>query len=167
MAGAMKPLTSAERDAFLKRYEAGPALLRAAWNGVPHEARQWRPASGQWSAHEIVVHCADSEANGYVRIRLLLAAREPLLAAYDQDDWARRFDYHAHDPELALRAIEVLRANTAACLRRLPDSAFGRMGRHTEMGEYSDADWFRLFAEHLEVHSRQIERNVAAWKARG
>lgn len=163
----MQPLTRAERDDFLKRYESGPARLRAAWNAVPAAARQYRPAPDKWSAHEIVVHCSDSEANGHVRIRLLLSAREPLIVAYDQDEWARRFEYHAHDPELALRAIEVLRANTAACLRRLPDSAFGRMGRHTEMGDYSDADWFRLFADHLEVHARQIERNVAAWKARG
>ena len=56
-------------------------------------------------------------------------------------------------------------ANTAALLRRLPDSAFGKTGRHTVIGVYTDADWFRIYAEHLEVHARQIERNMAAWEA--
>jgi hypothetical protein len=32
-------------------------------------------------------------------------------------------------------------------------------------GPYADADWFRIYAEHLEVHARQIERNLAAWQA--
>ena len=163
----MKTITRDERDAFLRRYEAGPAQLRAAWNAVPREARQWRPAAGKWSAHEVVVHCADSEAYAHTRIRLLLAEKEPLIVGYDENEWARVFDYHAHDPELALRTVDVVRANTLACLRRLPDEAFGRVGRHTESGVYTDADWLRLYAEHLEVHTRQIERNLAAWRARG
>ncbi len=163
----MKPLSSAERDAFLERYEAGPALLRAAWNKVPAEARQWRPAAGKWSAHEVVVHCADSEAYGHTRIRLVLAEPKPLIVGYDENVWARVYDYHAHDPELALRTIEAVRANTVPCIRRLPDSAFGKTGQHTESGVYTDADWFRIYAEHLEVHARQIERNLAGWKARG
>lgn len=161
------PLSRPEREAFLDRYEAGPALLREAWDSVPAAARAWRPAPGKWSAHEVVVHCADSEAYGHTRIRLVLADPEPLVVGYDENAWARVFDYHAHDPELALRTIEVVRANTLACLRRLPDAAFGRSGRHTQSGPYSDADWFRIYAEHLEVHARQIRRNLAAWQARG
>ena len=159
-------LSTAERDACLKRYEVGPALLRAAWTSVPDVARQWRPAPGAWSAHEVVVHCADSEAHAHSRIRVLLAEPQPLIVGYDENQWARTFDYHAHEPELALRTIEAVRANTCACLRRLPDTAFGRMGQHTDSGSYTDADWFRTYAEHLEVHARQIERNLAAWKAR-
>jgi len=160
-------LSTAERNAFLKRYEAGAALLRTAWSKVPAAARQWRPAAGKWSAHEVIVHCADSEAYGHTRIRLVLAEKQPLIVGYDENVWAKVYDYHAHDPELALRTIEAVRVNTAALLRRLPDSAFGKTGSHTESGVYTDADWFRIYAEHLEVHARQIERNLAAWNARG
>lgn len=163
----MKTLRRFERDAYLQRYKAGPALLRAAWNSVPREARHWRPAQDKWSAHEVVVHCADSEAYGHTRIRMMLAEPKPLIVAYDENVWARIFDYHAHDPELAFRTIEAVHANTLPCLRRLPDSAFGKVGTHSVSGTYTDADWFRIYAEHLEVHARQIERNLAAWKARG
>lgn len=163
----MPNLSHAERDAYLQRFKTGPALLRAAWDSVPSEARQWRPAPDRWSAHEVVVHCADSEAYAHTRIRLLLAEPKPLIVGYDEAQWARSFDYHAHDPELALRTIDAVRANTYACLQRLPDSAFGKVGTHTQSGVYSDADWFRCYAEHLEVHTRQIERNLAAWNARG
>jgi len=160
-------LSAAERSAYLDRFEAGPAGLRAAWESVPPAARTWRPGPGRWSAHEVVVHCADSEAYSHTRIRLLLADPDPLIVGYDEAAWARVFDYHAHDPELALVTIDAVRRNTAACLRRLPDSAFGKAGRHTVSGPYSDADWFRTYAEHLEIHARQILRNAEAWKARG
>lgn len=156
-------LTAAERSSYLDRYEAGPALLRRAWSEVPAEARQWRPAADKWSAHEVVVHCADSEAYGHTRIRLVLAEAEPLVVGYDENVWARTFDYHAHDVELAFRTIEAVRANTAACLRRLPEAAWGRTGRHSHSGVYTDADWLRIYAEHLEVHAAQVRRNLAAW----
>ncbi len=159
-------LTPSERSAYLDRFEAGPSLLRQAWLEVPAEARQWRPGEGRWSAHEVIVHCADSEAYGHTRIRLVLAEAEPLIVGYDENAWARTFDYHAHDVELAFRTIEAVRANTAACLRRLPDSAFNKVGRHTHSGTYTDGDWFKIYAEHLEVHAAQIRRNLAAWNAR-
>lgn len=119
-------LTRAEREAFLDRFERGPGLLRQAWDEVPAEARNWRPAEGKWSAHEVVVHCADSEAYGHTRIRLVLAEQDPLIVGYDENVWARTFDYQAHDVDLAFRTVEAVRANTLFLLRRLPDEAFGR-----------------------------------------
>ena len=155
----------AERDGYLTRYGAGPALLRQAWSEVPPEARQWRPGTGKWSAQEVVVHCADSETYGATRIRLLLAEKEPLIVGYDEGAWAKTFDYHGHDVELAFRTIEAVRTNTVTMLRRLPEEAWNRVGRHTESGVYSDADWLRIYAEHLEIHARQIRRNIQGWIA--
>jgi hypothetical protein len=162
---AAMTLTPEERRAFLDRYEAGPRLLREAWNEVPPEARRWRPAQGKWSAHEVVVHCGDSETYGAIRIRLVLGEAEPLIVGYDENAWARTFGYHACDPELAFRAIESAHDNTLPMLRRLPEAAWNRVGRHTHSGEYRDSDWLRIYAEHLEVHAAQIRRNVAAWRA--
>ncbi|WP_243324170.1 DinB family protein [Geothrix sp. SG200] len=157
---------AATREAHLLRYRTGPALLRRAWEEVPVEARTWRPAEGKWSAHEVVVHCADSETYAAIRIRLLLADPEPLIVGYDENAWAQRFDYHASDPELALQLIEAARAHTVSTLERLPESAWGRLGRHTQSGPYGSDDWLRNYAAHLEVHAAQIRRNAAAWKTR-
>jgi len=160
------PFDAATREAHLLRYRQGPDLLRRAWEEVPEEARAWRPGEGRWSAHEVVVHCADSETYAATRIRLLLADPEPLIVGYDENAWAKRFDYHASDPELALRLIEVVRAHTAATLDRLPESAWGRLGRHTHSGPYGTDDWLRSYAAHLELHAAQLRRNLAAWNDR-
>jgi hypothetical protein len=160
-------MTAEERESLIVRYEAGPARLRAALERVPPEARQWRPGPGKWSAHEVVVHCGDSETNAAARIRYLLTEKEPVIQGYDQAEWARALDYHAAPLDPALRAVEAVRANTAALLRRLPESAWAARGTHTETGgPFTAEDWLRVYAEHLEKHSGQIDRNLAAWTAR-
>jgi len=158
-------LTRQEREKLIEQYAAGPARLKAALAAVPPAALQWRPKPGEWSAHEIVVHCADSETNSFVRIRFLAAEKEPVLQGYDQDHWARTFDYHTLPLETALAVVIGVRDSTTALIRRLPDSAWTRVGRHTESGAYTAENWLQIYADHLEGHARQIEANVAQWRA--
>ncbi|PYN97618.1 MAG: hypothetical protein DMD91_17760 [Candidatus Rokuibacteriota bacterium] len=160
------PMTPAQRHAFVEQYAAGPRRLRAALATVPADAMQWRPKPGEWSAHEVVVHCSDSETQAASRIRVLASEKDPLIQGYDEAQWARDFDYHAHPLDVALATVDAVRANTTALLRRLPDAAWLKEGRHTESGHYTAEDWLRIYADHLENHARQIEANVAAWKAR-
>jgi hypothetical protein len=155
----------AERESLIARYGAGPLRLKAALARVPKEAMTWRPAPSEWSAHEIVCHCADSETNAYARIRYLVAEKNPVIQGYDQDHWARTFDYHSHPLEPALAVVEAVRASTLALLRRLPETAWTREGRHTESGRYTADDWLTIYADHLEGHARQIETNVELWRA--
>jgi hypothetical protein len=154
----------AERQQRIAQYEAGPARLQAALDQVPAAARQWRPAPGEWSAHEVVCHCADSESNASLRIRYLVAESQPVIQGYDQERWATVLDYHAQPLPDALAVVHATRRHTAALLRRLPDTAWTRAGRHTESGSYSALDWLRIYADHLENHARQIDANVAAWR---
>jgi hypothetical protein len=160
-------MVAIERDRLIAQYEAGPARLKAALAQVPAEALQFRPAPGEWSAHEIVVHCADSESNAALRIRYLVAEAEPLIVGYDQEEWACALDYHSHPIAPALLAVEAARANTVPLLRRLPEAAWAKLGRHTQSGSYTATRWLEIYAAHLEEHAQQIEANLAAWRATG
>jgi hypothetical protein len=159
-------MTAAEREYLIRRYEAGPRLLREALAKVPAVAMQWRPAPGKWSVHEVVVHCADSETVSSTRIRFLVGADNPTILGYDQDRWAATFDYHSLPLDLSLAQIESVRAWTTALIRSLPESAWSREGTHSESGRYTADRWLELYAEHLEAHARQIARNVEGWKNR-
>jgi len=160
------PMSRGERVSLIEQYARGPARLREALAKAPAEALQWRPEPGRWSVHEVVVHCADSEANAALRIKYLIAEKEPLIVGYDQDAWARLFDYHAQSLEEALAAAAAARDRTVPLLRRMTDADWAKAGRHTESGPYSAEDWLRIYAGHLDGHARQIERNVEAWTAR-
>jgi hypothetical protein len=158
-------MTAAEREALIEQYARGPERIREALATAPEAMRQWRPGPDQWSVHEVVVHCADSETNAALRIRYLIAEKEPLVVGYDQVEWARLFDYHAQPLEESLAATTAARSRTVPLLRRLGEAQWAREGRHTESGRYTAEDWLRIYAAHLEGHARQIERNVAAWAA--
>ena len=69
-------------------------------------------------------------------------------------------------PFAGIGAVEAVRANTLPLLRRMTDRDWKKTGRHTESGRYATEDWLAIYAEHLEKHSRQIERNLAEWKSR-
>lgn len=47
----------------------------------------------------------------------------------------------------------------------MPEGGWQRVGRHSDSGRYSAEDWLTIYAEPLEGHARQIEANVAAWRA--
>jgi DinB superfamily len=158
-------LSAHERESLIERYAAGPARLKAALATVPAAAMKWRPAPKEWSAHEVICHCADSETNAYGRIRFLTAESEPTIPGYDESQWAIVLDYHAHPLEPALAVVEAVRANTVPLLRSLSDSAWERRGRHTQSGPYDAQRWLQIYAAHLEDHAGQIERNVAQWNA--
>ena len=112
-------MPSVDRAALIERYAAGPAELSAALAEVPAAARTWRPNPGCWSAHEVVLHCADSETNAHMRIRYLVAESAPAILGYDQDRWAVTLDYHHLPLEPALATVVAVRANTIPLLRRL------------------------------------------------
>ena len=160
------PFSPQERAALIDRYARGPALFKASLAKVPHEALKWRPEPKHWSAHEIVVHCADSETNAHARLRYLLAEPKPVIQGYDQDTWAHALDYHSLPLEPALATVEAVRANTVPILKRMTEQDWRRIGEHTESGHYAAEDWLAIYAEHLEKHSRQIERNLARWAKR-
>jgi hypothetical protein len=165
-AAAPRP-AAAPRAPLIDRYAEGASRLRAAWQATPLEARQWRPASGEWSPHEVICHTADSETNSYARIRSLVAEAEPVLEGYDQERWARDFDYHALSADAALAVTEAVRAHTVACIRAFDDAAWSRSGRHTESGRYTAEDWLRIYADHLHDHAAQIERTAEDWRRAG
>jgi hypothetical protein len=160
------PLSREDRSALIDRYARGPALLKASLAKVPKEALKWRPGANKWSAHEVIVHCADAETNAHARIRYLLAEAEPTIQAYDQERWAQVLNYHERPLEPALATVEAVRANTVPLLRAMTERDWQRVGRHTESGHYGAEEWLKIYAEHLEKHSGQIERNLAAWTKR-
>ena len=126
-------LTTEERRSRIEQYTSAPKRLREALAFVPPEAMKWRPEPAEFSVHEIVCHCADSETNAYSRIRYLLTEEKPVIVGYDPDTWAREFDYANHPLDAALATVEAVRGNTAPVLRRMPDEAWAKAPSRFEL----------------------------------
>ena len=157
-------LTPQQREALLLEYEKGAVTIRNAWETVPEDAEKWRPGPDKWSAHEVIIHCADSETYAATRIRLLVAEKEPLIVGYDQAAWAKIFNYHAQSTDRTLRTIDAVHTATLPLLRSLTEADWAKEGRHTENGPYTASDWLKSYGEHLANHAKQIARNLKAFQ---
>ncbi|MEX1193717.1 MAG: DinB family protein [Dehalococcoidia bacterium] len=160
-------MDKAKRKGLIQTYAHGPAKLKAAVAAAAEAMRKWRPGPGEFSVHEIVVHCADSETNSHGRIRYLVAEENPTIFGYDPDNWARKFSYHDHPLDASMLTVEAVRANTVPILERMSEADWAAAGTHSESGRYSAEQWLEIYAAHLEDHTLQVRRAVAAWEAAG
>jgi len=157
-----------ERKTLIAQYASGGKELRAALEKAPERMRKWRPEPGEFSVHEVVVHCADSETNSHSRIRYVLAEDNAQISGYDPMNWATKFDYMNHPIEPSMATVEAVRANTVPILEALDEAAWQKAGTHTEHGRgYTAELWLKIYAEHCREHVEQIEKTVAAWRAAG
>lgn len=161
-------MNQAERDSLIQGYAAGPSKLREAFNRAPEQMRKWRPEPGEFSAHEIIVHCADSETNSHSRIRYVLAEENAQIVGYDPGHWAATFDYQNHPVDAAMLTVEAVRANTVPILRSLSEADWAKAGTHSEHGRgYSAELWLTIYAAHCREHAGQIDAVVSAWRTAG
>lgn len=148
------------RSGLIRRYRDGPRMIAEAVAGATDEDLDRRPPAPElWSAREVVHHVADSEMTSAIRLRRMIAEREPDLGAYDEELFARRLRYD-RPIGASLDAIRAARAATAEILERLEEAEWRRGGRHPEHASYTVDDWLRIYAEHCHEHAAQIQRAI-------
>ncbi len=145
------------RQARLERFATGFAAVADALDSAGDEDLDRRGPAGAWSAREVAHHLADSEAMAYVRLRRLIAEDEPVLAGYDEPEWARRLHYE-RPIETSLEVLQAVRGASQQLLMTLTAEEWERRGTHSDSGAYSVDDWLEIYAEHSHEHADQIRR---------
>ena len=145
-----------QRKELIAQYKDGYRAVADALAGAPEEELDTAPAPGKWTAREIVHHLADSEMTSAIRLRLLIAAPNPQIAAYDQEEFACRLYYQDRPIEASLEALKAARQTTADILDRMTEADWQREGTHSEIGRYTIARWLEIYAGHAHAHAAQI-----------
>jgi len=149
------------RVRLIDRYKGGHRAIQEALAGITEAELDAREAPGEWTPRQVVHHLADSETNSAIRLRRLLAEKNPLIQGYDQEEFARVLHYDRPiDASLAL--FGAVRAATAELLDRMAEDDWARQGTHNESGPYDVEDWLRIYAVHAHDHADQIRRARAA-----
>lgn len=160
-----------ERNEMLEEYGRGYDLLMAALAEIPREAWEFKPAPEEWSIHELLVHMADSEIMGVIRLYKLIAEPGSTLMTYDSDIWARGLNYQNQDAEDALQMFKLTRQRTYHLLKSLPNETFMHSAIHPdnvhpEYGEgYTLDKWLKIYVFHVPEHAEQLKKAYQAWKS--
>jgi uncharacterized damage-inducible protein DinB len=139
--------------------------LAAAIKGLNKRQLTKRPAPDKWSIGEILAHLADAEVAGSWRLRLILGKNSTPIEAFDQDVWAKTFNYQKRDPRQSLETFRALRENNLLLLKSVSKELWENYGMHSERGKETISHVVRMFAGHDVNHLRQIE--AIARQARG
>jgi len=142
----------------LRLQQAAPKKLAALIKGKQKKQLSRRPAPGKWSVAEIMAHLADAEIAISWRLRQVLSSNGVPIEAYDQDSWAKTFDYARRDPRQSLESFRILRENNIALLKTVPRKLWDNYGVHSERGNESVAHIARMVAGHDMNHLDQVER---------
>jgi len=135
-----------------------PKKLQKLIKGLTKTQLSRRPAPDKWSIAEILAHLADGEVVASWRMRFILGSSGAAIEAFDQDVWAKVFDYAHRDPKLSLETFRMLRENNVRMLKALPQELWENYGMHSERGKETIAHIVRMFAGHDLNHLAQIER---------
>jgi DinB superfamily len=141
----------------LRLQQAAPAKLASLVKGKTRKQLTRRPAPDKWSIAEIMAHLADAEVAIAWRIRQVLATNGIPIQAYDQDLWARTFDYAKRDPRQSVANFRALREANLALLKSVPRKLWENYGVHQERGNESISHIVRMVSGHDINHLRQIE----------
>ena len=142
-----------------------PALLRRTVESLPADRLARAPREGEWSALETLTHIRDVVVHAYgLRLRRLLYENDPEFANFE-DEAFRKASLARGESAAHLLAITVAeQEQLARLLEHLPDSDWGRQGRHPQYGAMSIEFLARRVGEHAEEHAVQM---VEAIKASG
>lgn len=151
------------RQKKLEAFGHAPTLLSEALRRCPKKMWLYRPVADRWSIHEIILHLADSEADGYVRCRQFIAEPGSAALVHDASQWASSLGYFHQSTREALGLIMRLRKMTYEILRYIPDSVWAHTAHQAEQGTITLEQWLDIQLTHVPHHVEQIHENHAAW----
>jgi hypothetical protein len=143
--------------------------IAAATAGVDAATLRMAPATGEWSATEILAHvraCADVWG---ACIAAILADDRPVIRAVGPRSYIHATDYPDLEFEPSFRSFAAQRAGLLAILDPLPPEAWSRTAVVTGAGAALERtlNWYALgLAAHERSHVKQIERLTRAARER-
>ncbi len=152
-------MTESELRKHLEAAEKSPKQIAVAVSGLPDKVMRYKPSPDKWCILEILGHLTDIEIVYAYRLRQMLADNKPVIAAMDQDLWARNLGYmEVPAPELiALYGLN--RHHNLRLLRRMKPADLDKSAYHPELKrDVTVAEMVEQMAGHGPNHLEQIER---------
>ena len=148
-------ITDADVAGWIEDIASLAERLRAALKDRSAEwlERAYRPDG--WTVRQVVHHIADSQLNGYIRMRMALTEDRPTIKLYAEGPWAELAD-QAVDIDASVRLVEALNERWVHLMRNLSESERARPLNNPEVGEQTVGQLIALYAWHGNHHLAHI-----------
>ena len=110
------------------------------------------------------MHLADSEAQGFVRAKKIIAECGGKVCVYNKQVWFDNLFYDKMDYKDALKLIRLLRKNLFVVLELIEPETWNNYVFHPESGKITLSEMIQLYIDHIEIHIQQIKRNNYDWE---
>ena len=135
--------------------EGLPTALRSATSGLSEDQLDTPYREGGWTVRQLIHHIADSHMNAFLRVRLALTERSPVVTVYDEKAWAELAD--SKGPiELPLKILDGIHARWITMLRSLDEAQWKREFRHPERGPSTIEMATLLYQWHCLHHTAHV-----------
>jgi uncharacterized damage-inducible protein DinB len=152
-------MTEGEFKKHLEAAEKSPRQIAVATSGLSDQTLRFKPVPGKWCILEILGHLADIEVLYAYRLRQMLADEKPVIAAINQDAWAKHLGYMESSPPELIALYGLNRHATLQLLRRLKPGDLEKSAYHPELKrQFTVAEIVQQMSVHGTNHLEQIEK---------
>lgn len=153
--------------AMLATMRSAPAVIDSLLHELKEELWITRPAPEEWCPTEIICHFRDVDRFvNLPRIRAVLDAENPFLAAEDTDQWAEEQQYICQDGELALKEFNEQRSMLLDTLSTISEGDWQRPARHSIFGRTDLRELVGIIAGHDRLHIEQLYGDLESMRQR-
>jgi hypothetical protein len=150
---------------FIKEIEDTPANLRKAVEGLNDLQLDIPYREDGWTIRQVVHHLPDSHMNAYIRFKLALTERQPVIKPYEEDLWAELKDTFLTPISVSVDLLEMLHKRWVVLIKSLEEEDFLRSYTHPEHGLVNLKYVLALYSWHGKHHIAHITglRKTKGW----
>ena len=150
---------SSDRNTLIERYARQPDELTQLMLRIPPSEILRPPQPGGWSAHQLLVHIRDVEAQAYQpRLERILSQANPLFEDFDAEGWMRIHYRPSEAAPAVLADFAAARLRGMALIEKMATEDWQRPGTHPETGPRSFEWWMIRAVEHAQEHMDELAR---------
>ena len=146
---------------MIDQWEHGGEKLALAIRGLTREDMTCIPIPGKWSIQQVVIHLMDSDLIATDRMKRTIAEDKPTLIGYDETKFIQNLFPDEQSAEDAVKIFDLNRRLFAKVLRKVPASAWDRVGMHNERGPTTLGKQLEYYVKHLDHHLKFIHEKRA------
>ncbi len=126
-----KDIKETHIEEWINVLETLPNRLEVLVNGLNDEQLNTPYRLGGWTIREVIHHISDSHHHSYIRFKWAMTEDNPLIKAYNENDWATQHDYNAPIAQSLLH-IKAVHAKLVYYLKGLSSKDLERAFIHPE-----------------------------------